>query len=120
MHEGIPLQGKFECKQDDLLRRLDYENHLPLQKVTSEVRQAFAKEEAASYHIHIPRFIACFIYRLFLCPISWVIRKGKGLLSSTPPPSSPQMTLVHQTHTFQKLACRVLKMNALPSILVMP
>jgi hypothetical protein len=46
----------------------------------SNVCQAFAKEEAASYHIHLPRFIAHFIYGLFLCPISWVIRKGKGQL----------------------------------------
>jgi hypothetical protein len=80
MREGIPLQGKFECKRDDLLRRLEYDNHPPLQKVLSDVRQAFAKEEAASYHIHLPRFVSRFIYGLFLCPISWVIRKGKGRL----------------------------------------
>jgi hypothetical protein len=80
MREGILLQGKFECKQDDLLHCLEYDNHPPLQKVMSDVCQAFAKEEAASYHIHLPCFIAHFIYGLFLCPISWVIRKGKGRL----------------------------------------
>jgi hypothetical protein len=70
MREGILLQGKFECKQDDLLCHLKYDNHPPLQKVLSDFRQAFAKEEAASYHIHLQRFIAHFIYGLFLCPIS--------------------------------------------------
>ena len=76
--DGVPLQGKFECKRDDLLRRLQYDNHPQLKAALPDVREAFAKEEASSYHIHFPRFLARFIFGLFLCPISWVVQKGKG------------------------------------------
>lgn len=76
--DGVPLQGRFECKRKDMLARLKYDNHPPLRHVLPEVQAAFAKEEASSYHLHLPRFLARFIFGLFLCPISWVVQKGKG------------------------------------------
>jgi hypothetical protein len=85
--EGVPLQGRFNCTRQDTLHRLQYDNHPPLKTYYNEVRSAFAKEEASSYHMHFPRFIAHFLYGLFICPISWVIKKGKGRLvidGSTP------------------------------------
>jgi hypothetical protein len=78
--DGVPLQGRFECKRSDMLARLKYDNHPPLQHFLNDVHDAFASEEASSFHIHFPRFLARFIYGLFLSPISWVIRKGKGRL----------------------------------------
>jgi hypothetical protein len=42
------------------------------------VQAKFAAEEANSYHIGLPRFLAMFIPGLFVRPISWIIQKGKG------------------------------------------
>ena len=78
--DGVPLQGQFECKREDLLARLKYDNHPQLKTAIDDVRAAFTKEEASSYHIHFPKFLARFIFGLFLCPISWLIQKGKGRL----------------------------------------
>jgi hypothetical protein len=75
---GVPLEGQFSCQRSDLLERLQYDNHPPLKNQEAEVRGKFGKEEAKSFHIAFPRFVAYYIFGLFLAPLSWVIRKGKG------------------------------------------
>ena len=80
VHEGVPLAGTFSSKRSDFLLRLRCDNHPPLQAVLSDVRAAFGKEEAMSYHLHFPRWVANFIPGLMLSPISWVVRKDKGRL----------------------------------------
>ena len=75
---GVPLEGAFHCKRSDLLARLEYDNHPPLQHQEEEVRAKFGKEEAKSFHIAFPRFLAYYIFGLFLAPLSWVLRKGRG------------------------------------------
>jgi hypothetical protein len=45
-----------------------------------DVRAKFIQEELLSYHLFLPRFLAYFIYGLFISPMSWLIRKGKGRL----------------------------------------
>jgi hypothetical protein len=42
------------------------------------VEQKFAKEEAKSFHIHLPRFLWYFILGLMLNPIQWAWQKRKG------------------------------------------
>ena len=76
--QGVPLAGHFTCKFDDVVERLDYDNHSPLKEAEAEARVKFGKEEANSYHIAFPRWMALFLYGLFISPISWVVRKGKG------------------------------------------
>jgi hypothetical protein len=38
----------------------------------------FATEEAKTFHLHLPRFFLWFIPGLFLAPLQWAMRKGKG------------------------------------------
>ena len=78
LKEGAPLAGDFECRWTDVMARAAYNNHPPLQDALEDVRKKFALEEAYSYHILYPRFVAHFIYGLFLVPVSWVVQKGKG------------------------------------------
>jgi hypothetical protein len=75
---GSPLAGHFSCSFDNVCRRERYDNHAPLAQVQEDVRAKFAKEEERSYHVALPRWMCFFIYGLFLSPITWVIRKGKG------------------------------------------
>jgi hypothetical protein len=76
--DGAPLQGEFLCARKDTLERIKYDNHPPLQAVLPAVRKKFAKEEAHSYHLHFPKWVAFFLYGLFISPISWIVRKTKG------------------------------------------
>lgn len=78
--QGVPLEGRYSSDRAEVQRRLQYDNHAPLNAVLPDVRRQFAKEEARSFHIALPRFIAYFIDGLMVAPLSWVIRKGKGRL----------------------------------------
>jgi hypothetical protein len=64
---------------------MHYDNHPPLEENKEDVRKKFIQEEELSYHLFLPRFLAFFIYGLFISPISWILRKGKAALSSTAP-----------------------------------
>ena len=81
---GIPLAGRFECKRDDVIRRVCYDNHSPAAEYAVDLRRKFAAEEANSYHIAFPRFLVFFIPGIMIAPISWVIRKGKGRIVIDP------------------------------------
>jgi hypothetical protein len=39
------------------------------------VEEKFVKEEAKSYHIHLPRFVIHFIPGLVLAPLQWANHK---------------------------------------------
>jgi hypothetical protein len=78
--QGVPLEGHFECDRTDVEERLRYDNHAPLAAAEGEARTKLGKEEANSYHIAFPRFLAYFLFGLFICPISWLVQKGKGRL----------------------------------------
>ena len=78
--QGVPLEGHFACTLDDVSARLRYDNHKPLEAAQADARIKLGKEEANSYHIAFPRFLAMFIFGLFICPISWIVQKGKGRL----------------------------------------
>jgi hypothetical protein len=78
--EGVPTAGVFECPREDTYRRIKYDNHPPLAENEADVRKKFIQEEALSYHLFLPRFMAFFIWGLFISPISWILRKGKGRL----------------------------------------
>jgi uncharacterized membrane protein YadS len=43
----------------------------------SVTRAKFGQEEAKSFHIAFPRFVAYFVAGVMLSPISWVSKKGK-------------------------------------------
>jgi len=75
--QGVPLAGHFTRKFDDVVERPDYDNHSPLKDAEAEARQV-RKRGANSYHIAFPRWMALFLYGLFISPISWVWTKGKG------------------------------------------
>jgi hypothetical protein len=78
--QGVPLEGHFACTLDDINERLAFDNHKPLESAKEEARVKLGKEEANSYHIAFQRFLALFIFGLFICPISWIMQKGKGRL----------------------------------------
>ena len=78
--QGVPLEGHFSCTVADVEARLIYDNHSPLESAKADARIKLGKEEANSYHIAFPRFLARFIFGLFICPISWIVQKGKGRL----------------------------------------
>jgi hypothetical protein len=58
--------------------RVEYNNHPAVNYNASEVEAKFAAEEAKSFHIIFPKFLTFFIIGLFLNPLQWAIRKGKG------------------------------------------
>ena len=76
--QGAPLKGHFVCPQSKIHARNVYDNHPAVEHNSEEVEEKFAKEEAMSYHIHIPRFIVYFIVGLLLNPLQWEWDKGKG------------------------------------------
>jgi len=78
--QGVPLAGIYHSKRTDALRHIEYDNHPPLRANLEATREKFGKEEAKSFHIAFPRFIAYFLFGLMIAPISWVVRKGKGRL----------------------------------------
>ena len=78
--QGVPLEGHFSCTVADVEARLIYDNHSPLAGAKADARIKLGKEEANSYHIAFPRYLARFIFGLFICPISWIVQKGKGRL----------------------------------------
>ena len=78
--EGVPLAGTYHSTREDTVKRIAYDNHPPLQANLADTREKFGKEEAKSFHIAFPRFIAYFLFGLMIAPISWVVRKGKGRL----------------------------------------
>lgn len=78
--EGAPLAGTFCCNARDVRARIQYDNHEAIQPHREAIRAKFVEEEGQSYHIMLPRFLAIFFYGLFISPITWAIRKGKGRL----------------------------------------
>jgi len=76
--EGVPLRGRYFCRQQDTAARLLYDNHAPLHDNLPDVRAKFGQEEARSLHLAPPRCVAWFLPGLMINPISWVIQKGKG------------------------------------------
>jgi hypothetical protein len=78
LRDGVPLRGHFECPLYSTQRRLLYDNHPPLKAVENEVRAKFEKEEQKCYHLLLPRFLAWFVFGLFISPISWVWKRNKG------------------------------------------
>ena len=78
--EGVPLKGHYSCTRSDFERRVAYDNHKPLDAHLEATREKFGQEEAKSFHIAFPRFIAFFMLGAMINPISWVVQKGKGRL----------------------------------------
>jgi len=78
--QGVPLAGTYHSKREDAVRRIEYNNPPPLRANLEATREKFGKEEAKSFHIAFPRFIAYFLFGIMIAPISWVVRKGKGRL----------------------------------------
>jgi hypothetical protein len=76
--QGAPLKGHFVCPQAEIHARNVYDNHPAVKQNETEVEEKFAKEEATSFHIHVPRFLVYFIVGLLLNPLQWEWDKGKG------------------------------------------
>jgi hypothetical protein len=76
--QGAPLAGHFVCPQAEITPRNLYDNHPAVKLNLDEVEAKFAKEEATSFHIHLPRFLIYFIVGLLLNPLQWEWDKGKG------------------------------------------
>jgi hypothetical protein len=76
--QGVPLQASYTAPSAALILRDSYNNHPAVQNNLPAVAAKFAKEEERSFHIHFPRAMLYFIFGLFLNPLQWVMRKGKG------------------------------------------
>jgi hypothetical protein len=70
-----------------------------LQDALAAVRQKFASEEALSFHLVFPKFVALFIPGMMVSPISWLVRKNKGrLIIDASSPLAPDDTGAPNTH----------------------
>ena len=76
--EGVPLTGDFVSHPPELQARVAYNNHSKIRDNSEDVEAKFAAEEEKSFHIILPKFFVFFIVGLFLNPLQWAIRKGKG------------------------------------------
>jgi hypothetical protein len=76
--EGVPLEGHFTTPASKIPARDMYDNHPAINANHANVEAKFVKEEAKSFHIHLPRFLIYFLPGLILAPLQWAIRKGKG------------------------------------------
>jgi hypothetical protein len=66
--------------QTKLSDRERYNNHPAIGKNLVQVEAKFAAEEAKSFHLILPRFLTSFLPGLFISPLQWEVRKGKGLI----------------------------------------
>jgi hypothetical protein len=76
--KGVPLLGHFDTPALEIPARDTYNNHPAVAAQQANVEAKFVKEEAKSFHVHLPRFLLPFIYGLVLTPLQWALRKGKG------------------------------------------
>jgi hypothetical protein len=76
--EGVPLVGNYTSPAAQIPVRDEYDNHPAIAANEPAVEAKFAAEEEKTFHIHLPRFLIFFIYGLFLAPLQWAMRKGKG------------------------------------------
>jgi hypothetical protein len=76
--EGAPLTGTFVSHPPELQACVTYDNHSKIKDNRDEVEAKFAAEEEKSFHIVLPKFFVFFILGLFLNPLQWAVRKGKG------------------------------------------
>jgi hypothetical protein len=73
--EGLLLEGHFLRKRVDFEARMAYDNHLLLAANLEATREKFGQEEAKSFHIPFPRFVAQILSVAMILPISWVVQK---------------------------------------------
>lgn len=71
--EGVPLKGSYKCSQRNTFAQIRYDNHPPLREAMPDVRKKFAKEEAQSLHLALPREVAFFMPGLMISPFSRVV-----------------------------------------------
>lgn len=76
--QGVPLAGRFISTTTEIMARHQYDNHPAVTENADAVEEKFAKEEAKSFHIHLPRIFVYFLAGLLLSPLQWAMRKGKG------------------------------------------
>jgi hypothetical protein len=76
--EGVPVKGEYTSPVEQIKIRDAYDNHPAIAENQEAVEAKFAAEEEKTFHIHFPRFLIWFVYGLFLAPLQWAVRKGKG------------------------------------------
>jgi hypothetical protein len=76
--QGVPLTGHFVSHPSEIAARVSYDNHQMINENSKDVEAKFAAEEEKSFHIILPKFFVFFILGIFLSPLQWAIRKGKG------------------------------------------
>ena len=101
--EGVPLVGNFISHPPEVAARVKYDNHPKINENSADVAAKFAAEEAKSFHIILPKFMVYFIVGLFLNPLQWAMRKGKGRIcvdcSNGPDPiGSPNHSIPKPSH----------------------
>ena len=78
--EGVPLTGIFMSHPPELQACVAYNNYSKINDNRDAVEAKFAAEEEKSFHILLPKFFVFFILSLFLNPLQWATRKGKGCI----------------------------------------
>jgi hypothetical protein len=58
--EGIPLEGHFTTPASDIPASNMYDNHPAVNANHANVEAKFVKEEAKSFHIHLPCFLSTY------------------------------------------------------------
>jgi hypothetical protein len=86
-----PFKGHFTTPASEIPARDFYNNHPAINANHASVESKFVKEEAKSFHVHLPRFLIYFLPGLILAPLQWAIRKGKGRILPTVPTAQISM-----------------------------
>jgi hypothetical protein len=74
----VPPTGAFVSHPPKLKAGVVHDNHAKIKDNSNQVEAKFAAEEKKSLHVILPKFFVFFILGLFLNPLQWAARKGKG------------------------------------------
>ena len=78
LRHGAPLSAAYTCKRADVLLRNLYDNHSGARNATAAVLKKIVDGCNNQFLLVFPRWLFRFIYGLFLSPIGFIERKGKG------------------------------------------
>ena len=84
------MQAAYTCSRSDVHRRNLYNNHSGVAEHGDAVLQKITTDLNNSFVLVFPRWVWRFLYGIFLSPIGYLLRKGKGRIVLDP--SSPVLT----------------------------
>ena len=84
LEHGAPTSASYLCSRADLAHRNMYDNHASLGEHGPSVLAKVVSGAINHFLLVFPRWIWRFLYGLFLSPIGFLLRKGKGRIVVDP------------------------------------